>query len=60
MSGNQIVQFLERLEAIQEMGRGALLIVINNGHVRWFLAGQLEDFELPDGYTRNGSQKFRP
>ena len=50
MSADQATQFLEILRAVKERGRGVVMIIVNNGHVRWHLSGGLEDFAVPDNY----------
>ncbi len=52
MSEEQAAQFLEILRAVKERGRGVVMIVVNNGHVRWHLSGGLEDFAVPEEYRK--------
>lgn len=56
MAGNQQAQFLQALAAVHDIGGGAVTIIVTPGragrppHVRWILAGKLEDFALPEEY----------
>ena len=52
MTFDQGQQFLRALKAIKESGRGAVMVTVNNGHVRWFLSGRFEDFEVPEEYRK--------
>ena len=54
MTPEQAGQFLAALRAIlkSDEGLGGVMVIVKNHHVRWLLAGGLDDFEIPEGYRR--------
>ena len=52
MTPEQAGQFLTALRAIlkSDEGLGGVMVIVKNHHVRWLLAGGLDDFTIPEEY----------